>query len=71
MANRDYPLMFDKKVCHFMRKGQIGDWKNYFTHAQSEFFDTIYAEKMECADGLHFQFEPPQQPQLPSTRSST
>lgn len=39
----------------FFRKGEIGDWRNHFTTAQSEEFDTIYCQKMEGM-GLHFDF---------------
>ena len=39
----------------FMRKGKIGDWKNYFTSEQNATFDALYSEKMKDS-GLHFEF---------------
>jgi hypothetical protein len=56
MANRDAIWLFNQKISKFMRKGQVGDWKNYFTLAQSAAFDEIYAEKM-AGSGLDFKFE--------------
>ncbi|XP_022098338.1 sulfotransferase 1C2A-like [Acanthaster planci] len=40
----------------YLRKGQVGDWKNTFTVAQSALFDKIYALRME-GTGLEFDFE--------------
>ena len=39
----------------FMRKGKVGDWRNYFSAEQNAAFDTLYAEKMKDS-GLDFQF---------------
>ena len=40
----------------FMRKGIVGDWKNYFTSEQSAQIDSLYEEKLLSA-GLEFDFE--------------
>ncbi|XP_060137564.1 sulfotransferase 1B1-like [Zootoca vivipara] len=40
-------VIFDKTKGNFMRKGEVGDWKNYFTVAQWEEFDADYRRKME------------------------
>ncbi|XP_022098306.1 sulfotransferase family cytosolic 1B member 1-like [Acanthaster planci] len=40
----------------YLRKGQVGDWKNTFTVAQSALFDKVYALRME-GTGLEFDFE--------------
>ncbi|XP_071954184.1 uncharacterized protein [Antedon mediterranea] len=40
----------------FIRKGQIGDWKNHFTVAQNEKFDAVIRENLH-ETGLVFDFE--------------
>ncbi|XP_071484079.1 sulfotransferase 1A3-like [Diadema antillarum] len=45
-----------KSNASFMRKGSIGDWKNYFSEDQNRRFDQLYAKRMADSD-LMFQFE--------------
>ena len=40
----------------FIRKGQVGGWKEYFTEEQNKLFDKVFKEKME-GTGLTFEFE--------------
>ena len=40
----------------FIRKGIVGDWKNYFTEDQNKRFDEEYARRMR-GTGLDFDFD--------------
>ncbi|KAJ6443215.1 argininosuccinate lyase [Purpureocillium lavendulum] len=44
-----------KEFGKFFRKGEIGSWKEYFTVAQNERFDALYASRMGSS-GLDFIF---------------
>ncbi|XP_026803620.3 sulfotransferase 1C1 [Pangasianodon hypophthalmus] len=52
MANYSFipEAVFDHSISNFMRKGEVGDWTNYFTPAQSQMFDEDYARQMADVD---------------------
>ncbi|GBO22139.1 Sulfotransferase family cytosolic 1B member 1 [Araneus ventricosus] len=56
-ATQVYTDLFDLTQSKFMRKGVIGDWKNYFTEEQNSAFNKLYNEKMQ-GSGLELIFEP-------------
>ncbi|CAK9303303.1 unnamed protein product [Gordionus sp. m RMFG-2023] len=61
MVNREVlPIkVFDFSHTKFMRKGIIGDWKNYFDETQNVEFERIYQQKMKkIKNNLTFDFEP-------------
>ncbi|KAK3745841.1 hypothetical protein QZH41_014930 [Actinostola sp. cb2023] len=39
----------------FIRKGEVGDWRNYFTEEQSRRFDELYEQNM-AGSGLELEF---------------
>ncbi|XP_077969902.1 sulfotransferase 1C4-like [Styela clava] len=47
---------YSKKCQKFMRKGEVGDWKNYFTINENAAFDELYNEKIKDS-GLDIPFE--------------
>ncbi|XP_072477582.1 sulfotransferase 1C4-like [Notamacropus eugenii] len=46
MSNYTFDATMNQSVSPFMRKGVIGDWKNYFTVVQNERFNEDYRKKM-------------------------
>ena len=59
MKNNDtanYEWRFRNSPHKFMRKGAVGDWKNYFTEEQSAHVDKLYKERLS-GSGLQFDFE--------------
>ena len=51
-----YALFENRDGGGFMRKGQVGDWKNYFTEEQNDFMNQRIKEELPEA-GLKFIYE--------------
>lgn len=53
----DIPLssFIDQTEVKFMRKGIIGDWKNFFSQEESDRFDRLFKEKVQ-SNGLQMAF---------------
>ena len=48
--------LLSKPGSEFIRKGEVGNWKQYFSDEQSKRFDDIFSEKLGDS-GLTFQYE--------------
>ncbi|XP_030623300.1 sulfotransferase family 1, cytosolic sulfotransferase 5 [Chanos chanos] len=48
--------IFDRKVSDFMRKGEVGDWRNHFSPEQNAVFEDQY-KKMMANVPIPFRFE--------------
>ncbi|XP_028332323.1 sulfotransferase 1C2 [Gouania willdenowi] len=46
--------VFDETISPFMRKGEVGDWRNHFTPEQAAMFDKDYEKKMKNS-GIPFR----------------
>ena len=55
-VNKSGSPTVDQTISPYMRKGVIGDWKNYFTEEQVKYIDTFYKEKTDAL-GIYFNFE--------------
>ena len=55
-TNYESSSRMDSKVSKFMRKGEVGDWKNHFTINENIAFDRMYEEKTKLWT-LKFEFE--------------
>ena len=45
-ANLSQVKIFKTDISPFFRKGEVGDWRNYFSEEQNRIFEDIYKSKM-------------------------
>lgn len=55
LGNANYDWM-PKYKGRFLRKGEVGDWRNYFSEEQIDRLDALYEEKM-AGSGLVFEYD--------------
>ena len=55
MVNNSAAYNWNDKLPSFLRKGQVGGWKEYFTPKLSAKFESEILHKLE-GTGLHFDF---------------
>ncbi len=48
--------LWDKTKAKFIRKGEVGDWKNYFSQEQIAWVDEQYSKHLEPL-GIKFEYE--------------
>jgi len=51
---QDMPA-YDQRISKFLRKGTVGDWRNYFTHDQNKIINARY-RKIKAKSGLEMSF---------------
>ena len=58
-ANLSWLKMFENKEgkSMFMRKGTVGDWKNFLSAEQSAQIDELYAKKISPNSDFKFDYE--------------
>ncbi|KXJ05332.1 sulfotransferase 1C2A, partial [Exaiptasia diaphana] len=52
----DYLKLKTPGATKFLRKGEVGDWKNYFTDEQNRRFDEMFEKERMAISGLEIEF---------------
>lgn len=55
LTNVENSKIFVTEKVSFIRKGQIGDWKNYFTVQQNEYMDELIEERLKDT-GIEYEY---------------
>ena len=55
LTNVENSKIFTTENVSFIRKGQVGDWKNYFTVQQNEYMDKLIEERLKDT-GIEFEY---------------